>query len=230
MSMIYVGVLVATNLWWKNRESLGAHHFILRNIPFLFEVIEALYLETRKLPLHSRSGVQSNQIEKDYVLTIGMFLQSDEYATLRSILSLTGDIYNLTTPLLKIKDGSLLELEASIRKLFDCANIFRGVRNFFTHLDDVLTNMDKHGITGATSTDCGIQYTDKARGCVHLVWKSDDNSIHFTYRGGVYKTTIEKSAFNSIFTAARELYSNLVTPEMYANQNDYLPPEKLFPL
>jgi hypothetical protein len=158
-----------------------------------------------------------------------MFLQSNEYATLRSILSLTGDIYNLTTALLKIKNGSLLELEASIRKLFDCANMFREVRNFFTHLDDVLTDMDKHGITGSANTDCGIQYTVKAKGCVHLVWNSDDNSIHFTYRGGINKTTIEKSAFNLIFSAARELYSKLVTPEMYENQNDYLPPEKLFP-
>src|SRR5687768_18391995 len=99
ISMIYAEVLVATNLWWTERKDKGAHHFILRNVPFLFEVIEALYLETRKLPLHSRSGVQHKLIDKEYVLTIGMFLQSNEYAILRSILSLIGDIYNLTTPL-----------------------------------------------------------------------------------------------------------------------------------
>ena len=57
--MIYVDALVATNLWWVERKDRGAHHFILRSVPFLLEVIEALYLETKKLPLHSQKGISN---------------------------------------------------------------------------------------------------------------------------------------------------------------------------
>jgi hypothetical protein len=93
MSIIYVEVLVPTNLWWMERKGRGAHHFILRNVPFLFEVIEALYLETKKLPLHSQKGTSDKEIDDDYVLTIGMFLSASDYGTLRTILSLTTDAY-----------------------------------------------------------------------------------------------------------------------------------------
>jgi hypothetical protein len=67
-------------------------------------------------------------------------------------------------------------------------------------------------------------------GCIHLVWNSGDNSIHFTYRGKAFKAIVEKSAFDPIFVAAREMYSHLVNHKLYADQNDYLPLEKLFPL
>lgn len=68
MSMIYVQVLDVANSWWKKRKDRGAHHFIIRDMPFLFEIVEALYLET------SQTGSIDQEINKDYVLTIGMSL------------------------------------------------------------------------------------------------------------------------------------------------------------
>jgi hypothetical protein len=228
--LIYGEILAAANRWWIDRKQKDVHHFILRNVPFLFEVIGALYLETRKLPLQSVNKIPPRKIDQDYVFTIGMFLQSDEYAILRSILSLIGDIYNLTTPLLNLKNGYLLELEDSVKKLFDYANRFREARNFFTHLDEVLTNMDKHGITGAANTGCGIQYTNKARGCIHLVWNSDENTIHFTYQGKAQKIRIEKSVFDPIFVTARDMYLELVVHEKNADQKIHQTVEDLFKL
>jgi hypothetical protein len=226
--MIYVNVLTAANLWWRERKDEGAHHFILRNIPFLFEVIEALHLEIKKLPLHSQKGVPNQEIDKHYVLTIGMFLPASDYGALRTILSLTGDIYNLTTPLLRPKDGSLMELQLPIQRLFNCADNFRNARNFFTHLDEVITNMDKHGITGPATTNCGITYKENAKGCVHLIWDGI-NTIHFTWRNKVEQITIETSTFNPVFDIARELYSELISHKIHTEDKDYIQPESLFP-
>jgi hypothetical protein len=230
MEMIYAKLLIATNIWWTLRKDTGAHHFVIRNIPFLFEAIGALYTETRNLHLQSGAGVQRKQIDGEYVIEVGMFLQSQDYARLRSILSLMGDIYNLLAPLQNKNDVSLFELKDPIEKLYNRANDFRDIRNFFTHIGEILTDMDRHGITGAASTDCGIQYMNNAKGCVHLVWNPDDSSIHFTYQKKALKIIVDKSAFDSIFVHSSELYSCLVPLDWYTNQDDYPTPDKLFPL
>src|SRR5688572_30318123 len=112
--------LVASSLWWQERQAKGAHDYIKRTMPFLFDVIDSLYLETRKLPLHSLGSVPAGnrQVSTSYTLTFGIFLTPAEYSTLRAILSLTGDIYNLVTPLTKLKSNELLELDQDIRQLF----------------------------------------------------------------------------------------------------------------
>lgn len=88
-------VLVATNLWYTERRQLGAHNFILHIIPFLFDVLDSLYIETRKLPLYSISGITNKQIDNSHIITFGIFLSTEHYIILRNILSLMGDAYNL---------------------------------------------------------------------------------------------------------------------------------------
>lgn len=96
MSYVYdVEVLWATNNWWSERQPKGAHHYIIRIIPFLFDVLNSLYIETRKLPLRQKiSGAHQKQAAQHYLITIGFFLPPQDYYTLRLILSLVGDIYN----------------------------------------------------------------------------------------------------------------------------------------
>ncbi|MGA9171073.1 MAG: hypothetical protein WBZ20_13125 [Nitrososphaeraceae archaeon] len=224
--MLNVEVLRAANQWWIERQSKGAHHFILRIMPFLFEVIESLYLGTRKLPLHSVSVVTHKQVAGDYEINFGIFLELNEYSTLRVILSLMGDIYNLLTPLIKSDPATLMELSSPVQQLYSCADKFREVRNCFTHLDEVLTNMDKHGITGAAKTNCGIEYTSSAKGCVHLIWQN--NVIHFTYKGKVEEITVDKSTFDPVFQFAKQIYSELISHKN-AETINYTPVEKLFP-
>jgi hypothetical protein len=69
------------------------------------------------------------------------------------------DVYNLLYSLNNIKKEELMELSPFVPKLFGHANKFRQIRNFFTHLDQILTTkMDENGITGSKSTNCGIEY------------------------------------------------------------------------
>lgn len=226
MSIIFGEVLVATNNWWRERKEKGAHHFVLRLIPFLFEVIESLYIQTRKLPIHPGIGASNKEVGGSYVITFSMFLSADDYTTLRVILSLMGDIYNLLTPL--IQKDQLMEISPLIQQLYDHANKFRKVRNFFTHLDEVFTDMDKHGITGALKTNCGIVYTTTTRGCVHLVWYR--NTIHFTYKKEICEITIDRPVFDPVFQIAKKIYSQLISHKIYVEQNKYRPVEELFPL
>jgi hypothetical protein len=224
--MLFVDVWIASNNWLTERKEKGAHHFILRLAPFLFQVVESLYNQTRKLPLHHGQGGPNKEVSGSYVLTLSMFLSSDEYTTLRVILSLIGDIYNILTPLRDNKQ--LLELTPFIDELFEHANKFREVRNFFTHMNEIFTNMDKHGITGAKNTNCGITYTATAKGCVHLVWYK--NVLYFTYQKKAYEITIDRCVFDPFFQIAKQIYSELTSHKIYSDQKSYRPVEELFPL
>lgn len=226
--MYDIEVLGATHNWWSERKPKGVHHYIIRIIPFLFDVLNSLYIETRKLPLRQAvSGAQPKKVDQDYLITIGFFLPPQDYSTLRLILSLVGDIYNLLTPLTRVDQNELMELSPYVNSLFNEADKFRNVRNCFTHLDEIFTDMDKHGITGAAKTNCGIEYMPSAKGCVHLVWA--DNVIHFTYWGKAKEATIEKSSFDNIFKIATKMYSELISHKMYAGMQNYKPPDQKFP-
>jgi hypothetical protein len=203
-------VLLATNNWWAERKTKGAHHFILRIIPFLFDVLNSLNLERKRLPLKQAvSRVQPKQVKEHYLITIGIFLPPQEYATLRTILSLVGDVYNLLTPLNRLNSNELLELSQHVNDLFSEADKFRHARNCFTHLDGILTDLDKHGITGAAKTNCGIEYLPGAKGCIHIVWHN--NVLHFTSYGKPEEKTIDKSTFDGIFNVATQMYSELIS-------------------
>jgi hypothetical protein len=223
--MLFLDVLEASNNWWKERKEKGAHHFIPRLAPFLFQVVESLYNQTRKLPLHHGMGSPNIEVSGSYVLTLSMVLSSDEYTTLRVILSLMADIYNILTPLRD--NNQLLELSPFIDELYNHANKFREVRNFFTHMNEIFTNMDKHGLTGATNTNCGITYTASAKGCVHLVWYK--NVLYFTYQKNAYEITIDRSVFEPIFQIARRIYSELISHKINAEKSQYKSVEELFP-
>jgi hypothetical protein len=221
--------LVATNNWWEERKAKGAHHYILRIIPFLFDVLNSLYIETRKLPLaQATSGIQSKQIDAQYLITIGIFLPPQQYTTFRIILSLVGDVYNLLTPLKRLNQAELMELYSHVNNLFNEADKFRTARNCFTHLDGILTDMDKHGITGIAKTNCGIEYLPAAKGCVHLVWAN--NGLHFTSWGNAEETTIDKSSFDNLFKEATQLYSELISHKTNAEIQNYKPSNQKFPL
>jgi hypothetical protein len=206
------------------RKDNGAHHFILRFVPFLFQVIESLYFQTRKLPLRHGIGASDKEISDSYEITFSMFLPPEEFTTLRVILSLVGDIYN-PLKILK-KNDHLAELTPFITELFECAYKFRKVRNFFTHLDEVLTDMDKHGVNGPAKTRCGIEYTEAARGCIHLIWQQ--NVLHFTYRKETCEITIDRFVFDPMFQIAKKVYSELISHKIYAEQKNYRSVEELF--
>lgn len=222
-------VFMASNSWWAERKEKGAHHWISKNLPYLFDTLDALYPETRKLPLKSPGVRMEAEVRSSYAFTCTMLLSVHDYTRLRLIISLTGDLYNLLTPLVKVDPKSLMELSESIKELYDYSTRFREVRNFFTHLDEVLTYMDKHGISGPINAQCGLRYTESARACVHLIWDNNSNTIYFTFRKKEWTIRIDKPAFQPIFQTARKIYAELISHKPLPLGNDYTPVENLYP-
>lgn len=224
--MANIDALIATNLWWQERKQKGAHHYIVRTIPLLFQCLEALYIETRKLPLYSQSGRTMRTVSEAYTITYGIFLKPIDYATLRSVLSLSGDVYEMLKPLNKLDREELMELEAPVKSLYNYSERFKQIRNFFTHLGEAMTDMECHGISGPLVTDSGITYTPTARHCIHLVW--DNSTIYFTYNKKERTIIIDKPDYNPIFLTAEEIFRQITSQES-KNDKQYTPLEELYP-
>jgi len=169
-----IEALVASNLWWEERKSKGAHDWVRKSIPLLFDTLDSLYIETRKLPLHSQSGVTSKTVTDSYTFTLGIFLSSTDYATLRSILSLSGDVYGALTPLKDMSANELQELEKPVKTLFNDSNQFREIRNFYTHLGEAITDMDRHGVSGPLTRNRESNMTPPH----NIVCREKNNTIH----------------------------------------------------
>jgi hypothetical protein len=214
--------------WWIERRESGAHHWITKNLPYVFDTLDALQPEISKLPLSNPLGQRiQRKVEKPYTYTYNMFLSPRDYGTLRLILSLSGDLYNLLTPLVR-NESACFEIGKYVKELYRLANAFRQIRNFFTHLDEVITDMDVHGISGPVSSACGIDYSESATNCVHLVWDRNTNTIYFTYHNYEYQVTIDKPTFQPIFKTATELYRELVKDKDISAMK-VCSPEKLYP-
>ena len=71
----YMYALVSANNWWNERKTKGAHHYIVRIIPPLFQAIDSLYLNYKNLPLISVSGIPTSlkKINTSYTITLGIF-------------------------------------------------------------------------------------------------------------------------------------------------------------
>lgn len=195
----------------------------------MFQAVDSLYAETRKLPLRSLPSVPStmNVVTTSYAFNYTLF-RPDDFATLRSVLSLTGDIYNSLEPLVGTDQQSLMELAPHIQTLFSEADKFRGARNVFTHLGEVLTDMDRHGLVGPIRlTDCNMEYPSGVKGGIHLLW--ENNRLFYTYKGRAESVSIEKAAFQPIFGSARGLYAELISHTSSPGANPYPAPATLYP-
>jgi hypothetical protein len=220
---------VASNLWWEERKSKGAHDWVRKSIPLLFQTLDSLYIETRKLPLYSQSGMMTKTVHDSYTFTLGIFLSPTDYATLRSILSLSGDVYWTLFPLKDRTSDELQELEKPVKSLYDYAERFREIRNFYTHLGEAITNkMDRHGVSGPLSTKTGITYESTTQYCVHLLWEKN-NTIYFTYKHKEYEIVIDKAVYDPIFRTAREIWTEITKGRIHSGTNHYIPAKDLYP-
>ena len=102
------------------------------------------------------------------------------------------------------------------------------IRNFFTHLDERISNLEKHGIDGETNTNCGIRYNSAARNCFHFVIGKGE--IHFSDNKEPKEIDVSKSAFDSIFIEARKLYAKLTDLSSLRIRADFESSDTLYPL
>lgn len=214
---------IASVHWWRENKEMGANYLIPKLLPLLFDTIDGLYFVTRNLPLHGVPGATSREITADSTLTIGVLLDAKDHATLRSTLSLTGDIYNISFALLKNK--GLLELEKPIKDLYDAANKFRHSRDFFTHIEQMVTNMEGNGISGPKISKSGLIYSESAKSCVHLIWKN--NVLYFTKDKREWKTPFNREDFDPIFEKSKKIYDVITSHK--GPRPDYRSAESLYP-
>jgi len=195
-------------------------------IPFIFQSLNSLYIATGHCPSpwmrNNAAGVTEGGSN---TLIIFMPIRPEYYLLLRAILSLATDIY-LSCKALR-ESGDLMELKLPVKQLLRNSKKFYPIRSFFTHLDEVLAKPNKHGITGAHKTNCGIEYTDTAKECVHLVFKGDE--IHFSHKHNVKEVDVGKKAFNGIFESARLVYAEITSHKIHAENRHYLPADSIYP-
>lgn len=195
-------------------------------LPFMFGAINSLYMVARRIPSPWSSsegmGVRSGATESIY---FSIPLYTELYQLLRTVLSLSGDVSNCAKSILHT--GEIFELRRLIIVLDDKLGEIREARNFFTHLDEVLSKPEKHGISYPTQTSCGIVDTDTAKRNVHCILALD--KLHFSYKREACVADIGKATFNDIFGCARQIYREITDFKLpFHKETRTFPPADIF--
>jgi hypothetical protein len=204
--MVSLQVQIAISWWIQSRKAQGANPKVVELMPLMYKTLDALYLETRKLPFHARSGVNMKPHDKADSFIFGLWLKDPDYVTLRSILALAGDLILVLEKLTTLP--KLLELRQFLTPLRKQAEKFGDARHFFTHMDEALRDHSIHGISGPITLECGIEFTVNATNNVYLIW--NDNTIYFSYKKKQRKVVIDKPEFDETFNQARQLYGKII--------------------
>lgn len=215
--------------WFESRKREGANPGpkVVELMPLMFRTLDALYLVTRNLPIVGVSGANKNKSKDNPdAFTFGLVLEAHEYATLRSILALTGDLIFVSDNMQHLP--GLLELGKSISDIYKRADNFRDARHFFTHMDEALRDHAKHGISGPVTLDCGVRFTDNAKNNVYVIW--DHTTLYFSYDNKHCRVDIDNPEFNEIFNLARELYARIINNSISQDLKGLRDPNQVYTL
>jgi hypothetical protein len=221
------GIQFEVARWFDSTKAQGTDPKVVALMPVVFRTLDALYVETRKLPIVGISGARWRKPkDKPDVFTLGLNLEASEYATLRSILALGGD---LTLVLEKLKDlRQPPEVGCFIKPLHVHAEKFRDARHFFSHMDEALRDYSKHGVSGPATLDCGLHFTANATNNIYLIW--ENNTLYFSYYHEHCKVDIDNPEFNEIFNMARELYANIIENPKSQQFGEFRNPTQVYSL
>ncbi|WP_158738617.1 hypothetical protein [Alteribacillus sp. YIM 98480] len=197
--------------WWEN-ENLNSsnNNNIKTTIPWLFKTGGALFKSIRYLTTGEIENVTSIQMAGENNVVINLEISPSEYFQLRGILAMTADLYRISTALGKQDTG---KLKTHLNKVKRYSNKFRDLRNFFEHIDSRLINLDQHGISGETTTDCGIHYSPDTKNCFHLVF--DGTSFHFSDEKKAKKRSFTTKNFIPIFEGLEGLYDEITSHKIH---------------
>lgn len=193
----------------------------------MFFLLDSLYYATQNLSLVSISGKPSEKkiISSENHTELGMWVSSTNYSNFRAVLALVGDVNSILWQLRNKCD--LLSLKQKIIELNELTfNNFKDLRDFFTHLENIVKE-PRNNISMPCTTNCNIEYTDKAKNCFHLI--IDNETIYYSYNGKPMEAHVSKTAFNDIFKKAREIYGELISHEIYKELQSYASPDSIFP-
>jgi hypothetical protein len=212
-------------MWFDSRKAQGPHPKLVALMPLMFRTLDALYVETRKLPIVGISGARWRKPrDKPDIFTLGLNLQASEYNTLRSILALAGD---LALVLEKLKDlRQPAEVGQFIKPLHERAEKFREARNFFTHIDEALRDYSKHAGPVPHVLDCGVRFTANAKNNIYLIW--ENNTLYFSYDHKHCQVDVDTPEFNEIFDSARQLYARIIDNPISRRGGKFRRPEQVY--
>jgi len=215
---------IAIHFWGLGRKDV-VNDSILKLLPFVFYTLDILYEVTRKLPTRTKTFDNVPRIDVSRFFVVGL-PEDDYYKDIRLTLALVSDLYFLLEGI--TKQGNLMEIESIITKMNNESRKFDDIRNFYTHLDERIYDLEKHGIDGKTSTNCGIKYDSNAKNCFHLV--VGEGEIHFSDEKKPKEVDISKNAFDSIFIEGKNLYAELTNNKLSSGRKEFPSPDLIYPL
>lgn len=215
---------IAIHFWYRAREKNIANS-IPKLLQFVFFTLDALYDVTRKLPERTHTFDDVPKIDVSRFFVIG-FPEYEYYKEIRLTLSLVSDLNFLFRGIKK--QGELMEIESIINKMNELTSKFEDIRNFYTHLDERIYDLEKHGVNGVARTNCGINYESNAKNCFHLVVGTGE--IHFSDYKKPKEVDIGKSAFDSIFGEAKNLFTELTKNKDPNGRKTFPSAETFYPL
>lgn len=187
-------MLISNIHTWCGANSKEVDGEVCNLAPYLFELMDALSVVVRNIPeTWPNLGMVRMMCGGKQATCINFTQSPADLMFLRSAVSLTGDAHCVTKCLKKLKVGAL---KPSINNLHAELDKLRNFRNFLTHLDDRFNDRKAHGITGATKTGCGIEYTDTASECFHLMLVG--NTVHYSDQKLAKEADVGKAAFERI--------------------------------
>ncbi len=118
-------ILIAMPWWLKPKRDKGEdpNPKLTELMQLLFRTLDALYLETKKLPFYARGGANKRPKNNPDSFIFALWLKDADYATLRSILALCGDLISVLEKLMTL--SGLLDIGALLPPLHKRANQFR---------------------------------------------------------------------------------------------------------
>jgi hypothetical protein len=224
-----VGPIVQFDIarWFDSRKEQGPHPKLVALMPLMFRTLDALYLETRKLPIVGVSGARWRKPkDKPDVFTLGLNLEASEYVTLRSILALAGDLALVSDQLKDLRQPPALG--QFIKPLNEQAKRFHDARNFFSHMDEALRDYSKHAAPVPHRLDCGVEFTATATNNVYVIW--ENNTLYFSYDKRHCQVDIDKHEFNEIFNLARQSYAEIINSPISQQSKNLKKPDQVYPL
>jgi len=214
---------IAISFWCQGRQHIVSDS-VGRILDFVFFTLDALYDVTRKLPPKTKTyeDVPLENVLHFYVIGLPKL---DYYSDIRLTLSLVSDLYFLLEGILK--QGNLMEIQPILLQMKNESRKFDDIRNFYTHLDERVIDLKKHGIDGTVDTNCGIKYVNVEK-CFHLV--VGQGEIHFSDDKKPKEIDVSKSAFDPIFIEARKLFVELTNNKLENGRKVFPSPSSIYPI
>lgn len=216
----------AVHGWLSEHTPTHDLHMLATLIPFLYTILETLYHETRKLPIQVPiGGLSAGTTNTPNGFTYGLWLQPKDYATVRVILALSGDLIDVLHEIKSLK--GLNDLGVPISAMSKEAEKFKSARDFFTHMDEVWRDLFKHGVDGPFDIANRSHFTSSAKNRVYLVW--DNDTIYFSHHKKPKEVRLRKEEFDNIFEYGRQLMAALRNnKETMKEKDNLLPIEEIF--